>query len=324
MSLLSQTEGLVLLALFGVVMIALVWVRTHQEKHAEGFLAADRQVPAWKGAFSIAISWAWAPAIFICSMQAFNMGLPGIFWFTVPNIICFFVFVPIALRLRKLLPKGYTMPQFIYERYKGSAPVHLIFVVGYMLYMLSALVANAYAGGSLLHALSGVDLDLAIISMIGIALAYSFLSGLKASIFTDVIQMVMVLGLAIIIVPWCLIELGGASTIMNGLGGVTESAANRSVFNPAVAFAMGIPMSIALLTGPIGDQMFFQRTFAVKKEAVKKTFIWGGLLFGLIPITLSLLGFMGADLVLQGEITVSNPEMVGPVVVGYLLPKAAL
>lgn len=87
---------------------------------------------------------------------------------------------------------------------------------------------------------------------------------------------------------------------------------------------MGIPMTVTLITGPIADQMFIQRAMAVKQDKIVKTFVWGGLIFGLVPITLSILGFMGVSLTHAGEITVDDPQMVGPVVISHLLPKAAL
>ena len=319
---LTETEGLYLLLAFGVSMIALVWFKTDTERSAEGFLAADRQLPMWQGAFSIAISWVWAPALFICSMQAYTLGLPGIFWFTAPNIVCFFVFAPIAIRLRRLMPMGYTLPQFIHERFEGNKPIHLLFLAGFFLTMVAALVANAYAGGILLNQVSGVDVQTAIVSMFVIALAYSLISGLKASVFTDVIQMALVLGLAFIIVPWCLSEVEGFKTVSRGLVGIEGIHGN--FMDPRIAWIMGVPMTIALITGPVADQMFFQRAMAVKFKDIVKTFVYGGLIFGLVPICLSLLGFIGVELANEGRIVVDNPEMIGPIVIGALLPKSAL
>jgi len=62
---------------FGAGMTALVWFKTHAESSADGFLVADRYLSVWHGAFSIAVSWIWASAIFICSLQAYTKGLPG-------------------------------------------------------------------------------------------------------------------------------------------------------------------------------------------------------------------------------------------------------
>ena len=321
MNFLTETEGTAILITFGLVMITLVWLRTHAESHLEGFLVADRKVGLLQGATSIAVSWVWAPAIFICSLQAYTLGLPGIFWFTFPNIICFFIFAPIAKRIRDKAPKGYTLPEFILDRFNGDKRVHIAYLVVTLGYQLGAILMNSLAGGALLHIVSGLDIKVAIIGMATIALAYSLLSGLKASVFTDVIQMLMILGLGFILIPLCLIETDGFTTIYQGLGGIDN---RRSLFDPWVAFTMGIPLSLTLISGPIIDQMFYQRTMAVEKKNVVKTFVYGGLIFGIVPIILSLLGFIGTTLEAQGLITVSDPQLVGPIVIGYLLPKSAL
>lgn len=322
MNLLSELEATCLIAVYGITLISLVWYLTKTEKRTEGFLAANRDVGVIRGALSVAVSWVWAPAIFVCSMQAFTNGLPGIFWFTAPNIICFFIFTPLGIRLRKLIPFGYTLPEFIDRRFNGNKAAHIAFLVVFFGYQLGAIVINTLAGGCLIHTISGINVHVAIITMAMIALCYTLLSGLRASILTDAMQMVMLLGIAFILVPWCVIKAGGLPTIMAGLGGV--SGTHRSLLDPWIAFTMGIPMTLGLISGPIGDQVFFQRAMAAKKENIAKIFVAGGLLFGIVPITLSLLGFIGAAEVSRGVLTVPDPQVVGPIVVASLLPKAAI
>jgi Na+/proline symporter len=189
--------------------------------------------------------------------------------------------------------------------------------------MVGAIVANAYAGGALLHELTGINVQVAIVLVSLIALSYSLISGLKASIYTDVIQMFMVLGLALVLVPGVVLTIDDApARFLRGLSGVDGLHGN--LFDPVVAFSMGIPMTITLITGPLADQMFIQRAMAVRQSDVTKTFVYGGLLFGLIPVTLSLLGFFGVSLAQEGAITVSNAEMIGPLVISHVLPKVAL
>ncbi|MGD9681187.1 MAG: sodium:solute symporter [Candidatus Obscuribacterales bacterium] len=307
---------------FAAVTAFVVSIFNRREEHTEGFLAADRNVSTLQGAFSIAVSWVWAPAIFVCSMQAYKMGLPGIFWFTLPNVLCFFVFAPLALRLRRLNPGGYTLPEFIDRRFNRHRGVHLAFLCLFFGYQLAAIVSNSVAGGYLLHELSGISIKAAIVGMVVIALSYSLYSGLKASVLTDVVQMIMVLGLALIVVPFCVAAAGGMPAVVAGLGGADGT--HTSVFDPWIAFSMGIPMTISLLSGPICDQMFFQRAMAVKEENVVRTFVLGGLIFGMVPITLSLLGFLAASQVAAGNMTVNDPQMVGAAAIGHFLPKAAL
>ena len=322
MATLSSLEVYSLFGLFGLIMIGLVWFKTHQEKHADGFLVADRNVSTWQGAFSIAVSWVWAPAVFICSLQAYTKGLPGVFWFTAPNILCFFVFAAVAVRLRKLMPDGYTLPEFIWKKFEGSKPVHLAFLIIAFGYQLGAIIINAVAGGALLHLASGIDIQMAMGGMIAVALAYSLLGGLKASVFTDVVQMLMILVFGFILVPWAIFTSGGVDTITNGLAGITGKHGN--LFHPWIAYTMGIPMTISLIAGPISDQMFYQRAMAVRKENIVPVFVRGGLLFGLVPIVLSLLGFVGVTLANTQGLVIDDPQMVAPIVIAALLPKFAL
>lgn len=321
MKILNYEESISLLSLFGATIIALVLVRKDKNETSDSFLVANRNSSLLKGAFSIAVSWIWAPAIFICSLQAYTKGLAGIFWFTLPNILCFFVFAPFAVKVRKLVPNAYTLPEVIDQKFKDKN-IHIAFLIIFFGYQLGAIIINSLAGGTLLNAVSGIDTNLAIVSISLIALAYSLISGLKASIFTDVIQMLMILIIAIFIVPLCFYKLGGMNSIKSGLAGINGEGSN--ILNPWIAFSLGIPLTIGLIAGPFGDQMFFQRAFAVKENKVAKTFIYGGLLFGIVPVILSLLGFMGVTLVNQGQISVSDPQMIGPIVISHLLPKSAL
>lgn len=177
-------------------------------------------------------------------------------------------------------------------------------------------------GGTLLHLASGINIQVAMASMVFIALAYSLLSGLKASVFTDIVQMLMILVFGFILVPWAVFASGGFETITKGLVGITGEHGN--LFHPWIAYTMGIPMSISLIAGPISDQMFYQRAMAVKKENIVSVFVRGGLIFGLVPIVLSLLGFIGVTLVNMQGLIVGDPQMVAPIVIAKLLPKFAL
>ena len=87
---LSRLEGFAFLVIFGLSMVALTaWVgRGHQKNRAE-FLVAGRSLGVWLAALSIAASWIWAPALFVASQKAYDQGLPGVFWFTFPNVLSF-------------------------------------------------------------------------------------------------------------------------------------------------------------------------------------------------------------------------------------------
>lgn len=296
------------------------WTRPAQDT-AGDFLIMNRRLGTFRGALSIAASWIWAPAVFICSQKAYEQGLPGIFWFTLPNVLCFFVFVPIALRARQLLPHGYSMPDYLFVRFGENRAVHLSTLIVYLGYQSGAIVINALAGGTLLHILTGIPAEICIILMSVTALSYSAVSGLRASVNTDVAQMLMILFIAFVLVPWVL-SVAGIHTLSEGLGGKT--GVYTDVFDPEIAYSFGIAATLGLISGPIADQMFWQRAFAASRKSISSIFMMGGLIFGLVPIVLSILGFVAAAPSLQSQITVGDSQMVGPILVGQLLPTWAL
>lgn len=320
---LTKNEGFILIIAYGVAMTLFVWLYSIKRKTSmDDFLVSNRNLGVFRGSFSIAVSWIWAPAIFIVSLQAYTKGIAGVFWFIVPNILCFFIYAPFAIRLRKLLPNGYSLPDYIRVRFKDYKHTHLMSLVIYFGYQIGAIIINAVAGATLINLLTGISFQVAVLAMVGIALSYSLISGLTASVITDVIQMALILFIGFIVVPWVIIKVGGVSVIQDGIGGV--SGAYKNILDPKVAFAFGIAMSLGLISGPFADQMFFQRAFAAKRKKIGKIFIFGGIIFGVVPILLSLLGFIGAAPQVKAVINVTDPQMIGPIVVAKFLPKWAL
>ncbi len=322
MFVLSAFEGYLLFFSFSAFIIILVRLFVPHLKDKDEYLVAKREVSSLRAALSIAVSWIWAPAIFVCSMQAYLKGLAGIFWFTLPNIICFFIFIPFALQLRKLFPFGYTLAEYVGYRFKKNPEVHLSYLVVFLGYQISAIVCNTLAGGLLIHALSGVDISKAILLIGSVSLAYTISGGFKASIFTDVIQMLMVLLIVFIIVPWCFVGSLEEVNIVNVLGGLDGKHLN--IIEPSTLLYLAIPMTLTLISGPLADQMFFQRALAVKSKDIVKVFSYGALFFSFVPILLSLLGFIGIGLVEKNLIKVADNQLVGAYVVSYLLPRWAL
>ena len=316
----SQSEGWLIFLAFAVSMIGIVWLATRPHKNRDDHLVAGRNVATLPGAFSIAVSWIWAPAVFICSQKAYQQGLAGIFWFTFPNILCFFTFAPLALRLRRLMPNGYSMPDFIWLRFSGDRRTHLVFVTITLGYELGAVIINALAGGVLMHALSGIDLNLAILGMTLVALSYAVWRAMPASIVTDFVQMSVILLVAFVLVPWSVSEAGGWHVLSGGLAGISGSA---NIFDPWIAYSFGIPATLGLISGPIADQMFYQRVMSARYKVVVRTFIVGGLIFGIVPIVLSILGFIASSPLVQG-IVVTDPQMVSVAVIQHFLPKWTL
>jgi Na+/proline symporter len=115
---------------------------------------------------------------------------------------------------------------------------------------------------------------------------------------------------------------GGLAAITEGFHGIEGIG---SILDPGVAFSFGIVTAIGLIAGAISDQQYWQRSFAIKKKQLVGSFIFGALLFGIVPIAMSTLGFIGAN----SALGISLPEgidvsMIGVQTVATLLPSWAV
>ncbi|NOQ24509.1 MAG: hypothetical protein GQ564_04025 [Bacteroidales bacterium] len=323
MNILTQSQGYIFLLAFGILMIGLTIIVSKNKIWTDsqvGFLKAGSNVKWGIGSFSIAASWIWAPALFVSVQKSYELGLSGMFWFTIPNIVAIVIFAFLAPKIRKRLPGGYTLPDWIRYRFKDER-IHKIYLFIFFWYQIMAITVQIFVGGLLISFLTGISLDIVMIILSIISLSYALISGLRASIVTDFLQMIMIYGVGIIIIPWTIYEGGGFAAISKGFGGIQHI---DSIMNPGVVYSFGIVTSIGLIAGSISDQQYWQRSFAINKGSLAKSFIWGGILFGIVPITLSVLGFMGAnpDLNVSMPVGVELP-MIGVAVVGKLLPTWA-
>jgi len=319
MNILSPTEGYILIALFGLMMVAVTYVVSRDRRWMStgvGFLVAGREVPWTLGAPSIAASWIWAPALFVSVQKAYELGLPGIFWFNAPNILALVIFAWLAPSIRKKIPGGYTLPDWIRYRF-ADEKMHKAYLIPYIWYQIMAVCVQIFVGGMMLNFLTGIPLNVVMVLLLAVGLSYSLISGRRASIVTDFLQMAFILVGCAIALPWVVLA-AGPGAVSGGLGGL---AGKTNIFDPSVAFSFGIVTSIGLIAGAICDQQYWQRSFAIKQTHLKRSFVWGGLMFGVVPIALSVLGFIAANPA-QG---ISLPEgtglpMIGIATVVKLLP----
>jgi len=323
MAFISAFDGWLVLAVFGLAMLLITWFFTrHERLSTEDFLMAGRNVPWWMGAASIAASWIWAPALFLSSQMAYQLGLPGIFWFTAPNIVAVAIFILLAPKIRAQFQQGHTFAEFIGQKL-GDQRLRKVYFFGQSFYQLMAVSVQLFAGGNLVQLLTGIPLLPAMLALAAIVLAYSWLSGLRSSIVTDVVQLAVIFVGIAIVVPSALSAGGGFEAVWAGLGGVTGK--HSDLFDPGVAFSFGLVTSIGLIAGSLSDQQFWQRVFAFEKKSVVPGFMGGALLFGIVPIALSVLGFLaaapGSGIALPEG---TDASLIGVLAVAHLLPSGFL
>lgn len=303
-------DGIILLMTYAAIMILATVSMTKKEKNVERFCVGSRSENWAMSALSIAATWIWAPALFVSTEKAYTAGWVGLFWFLVPNVLCLIIFIPFAKRIRKAMPEGMTLSGFMNKRYKseGVKRVYLFQLGG--LAILSTGV-QLLAGSQILSLVTGINFPTMTIILAVIALSYSLFSGIKASMLTDAIQMVFMLiacGLFVIFG----IKNAGTQSILQGLGGI--SGQFSGLFDKKgmeIFLAFGLPTAIGLISGPFGDQSFWQRAFAVKKEKLGRAFFVGACLFAVVPLSMGVLGLMGAGTGYQvNDMGIVNFELI--------------
>lgn len=310
--------GYLFFLIFAAIMIFFVLILKKENFSLDMFLLSDRKVSWWQSGLSIAATWVWGPALFLSSMQAFKDGIPGVFWFLLPNFTCFFIFTYFALKFRKLMPNGYTLAEFMRQRYNGSVVVHISYISLILLCQLTAIILNSVIGAELIGLVTGIDINLAIFIIVFIALVYSLISGFHASILTDCLEIFIIYAFIFTIIPLTIFKIGGLEILSQNLGGIYD---NTKIFNLETIIYFAIPTFVTLWTGPITDQMFYQRVMGSKKKQVLKSFVLAAFFYIVIPLSLAMLGFVGVELVKNGSITCFDEQLIGGVVINSLYGK---
>ena len=258
--------GIIILAAYAALMIGVTLIFTRRATNAESFHVADRRIGSAVAAMSIAATWIWAPSLFTSSEMAYTRGIPGMFWFTVPNVLCLILFIPFARKIREQYPEGITLTGYMNERYhSGKVKGIYSFQLG-ALSVLSTAV-QLLAGGKTLALLTGLPFWSMTLALAAIAYSYSRFSGLKAAIATDIVQLGIILLGGGLLVTLSLHMTGGIDTVRAGLGSISgEYTSLTSASGIEVLLGYGLPMAIGLISGPFGDQCFWQRAFAVRKD----------------------------------------------------------
>ncbi|WP_206458686.1 sodium:solute symporter family protein [Anaerovorax sp. IOR16] len=286
--------GVIVLLIYAIAMIGATLMFTKKERTAEGFFVGNRNMGTVSSAMSIAATWIWAPALFVSAEKSYINGIPGLFWFLVPNVLCLIIFIPFAKKIRDKMPNGITLSGFMGNAYKSSKVKNVyLFQLGSLAVLSTAV--QLLAGGKILSSITGLPFEVMAIALSVIAYSYSQFSGIRASIITDMVQMIFILIACVVFVPWALADGNGINNLINGLSGLTgEYTSLLSNKGIEVFFAFGLPTAIGLISGPFGDQCFWQRAFSVSKKKIGKAFSLGAILFAVVPLSMGILGFIAA------------------------------
>ena len=230
-------------------------------------------------------------------------------------LILGWVFVPFYLS-----SGVYTMPEFLERRYSSGTRWYLavISIVGYVLTKISVTIA---AGGIVFESLMGIDFWTGALIVVIATGIYTIFGGLRAVLYTDLLQMFVLIGGSIAV------TLVGLSAV-GGWSGLTASVGPEfmSVWRPASH--PDFPWTGILFGAPIlgvwywcTDQFIVQRVLAAKDQGeARRGTIFAGYL-KLLPLFIFVLpGVIAYVLSQQGRLQLASPDQALPTLVATLLP----
>ncbi|MBL7666191.1 MAG: sodium:solute symporter [Bacteriovoracaceae bacterium] len=230
-------------------------------------------------------------------------------------LILGWVFVPFYLR-----SGVHTMPEFLEQRYNSKARTYLSFI-SVIAYVITKISVTIFAGAIIFESLN-VSFYTGAIIVVVVTGVYTVFGGLKAVVYTDAVQTVIMLFGSVIVTLLGLQHLGGFSELTN--------AVPETYFSFwRVATDPDFPWTGILFGAPIlgvwywcTDQFIVQRVLSAKNiHHARRGAIFGGYL-KLTPLFLFVMpGIVCFALAQKGMLTLERPDSALPTLIGHVLPS---
>ncbi|MFY0687492.1 MAG: sodium:solute symporter [Cyclobacteriaceae bacterium] len=214
----------------------------------------------------------------------------------------------------------FTMPEFLEKRFSAKSRWFLS-VVSLVAYVLTKVSVTIYAGGVVVSALLGINFWVGALSTVVLTGIYTVLGGMRAVVYTEALQAVVLV-------------IGAAALTFIGLDHVGGWGEMKATLGPEYfnmwrpATDPDFPWPSLLITSTIvgiwywcTDQYIVQRTLTAKnlKEG-RRGAIFGSLL-KLLPVFLFLVpGVIALTLKMKGQLEWDSPDQAFPVLMSNLLP----
>lgn len=224
----------------------------------------------------------------------------------------------------------FTMPEFLERRYSSAARNYLS-IVSIIAYVLTKISLTILAG-ALVFEVMGVPFWVGAFVVVVSTGIYTIFGGLRAVIYTDMLQMFVLVGGSIAITWYGLVALGGWS----GMRETVDAGAQAAGINSEYFFSLWrphndpqYPWTGIIFGAPIlgiwywcTDQFIVQRVLSAKNisEARKGT-LFGGFL-KILPVFIFVIpGVIAFGLAHKGAISMSSPEQALPSIINDFLPS---
>ena len=282
---LSQSTSLTLVITISLIFAALGLYHSRKFQGINNYLTANRKIDLFSLTTSLVASALGAWILFGPVAAATWGGIGAVIGYALGTAFPMIFLIFLGKKIRNDFPKGSSLIQFMRKKF-GKSLFKLILLMT-IFYMFIFLCAEVTAVAVLINYLSGTELWITALIVLISTLAYTLYGGLRASIFTDNIQMV-VMGVLLLI----LITIISSSTENNFSFEFIENKNPQLLSSSYIpSYTAGLTFFIAVAATNLFHQGNWQRVYAAKDyKTLKSSLIIS--FFIIIPIV-CLMGFIG-------------------------------
>jgi len=190
LNILSQNTSL---ALITIICLCFVIFGVSYSKKYQGlnnYLLANRSVGVFSLTTSLVASALGAWILFGPASAATWGGIGAVIGYALGTAFPLFILIYLGKRFRKLYPNGKTLIEVVRLRFGKKLFKLILFLT--IFYMFIFLIAEVTAVSLLVNYISGTSLWITALIVIASSLIYTLYGGLRASIFTDNIQFIVI------------------------------------------------------------------------------------------------------------------------------------
>ncbi len=244
-------------------------------------------------------------------------GISAVLGYAVGEMLPMLVYIRLGPRIRELIPEGHSLTEYILARFgRGMYVFVLVVSVFYMFIFLSAELTGITSAFELI---AGVPRWQTATLIGGFVLLYTAYGGLRASIFTDTVQVLLILPLLVLSAIGAIVSLGGTTAVHTAVVAVDPSLLDPGFID---GLRFGLWVAIAILGAELINQTWWQRIYAARDiETVRRSFRTAAAANLLIVFLAGLFGVMARGFV-DLVVTPTSPDYNASIAFFVLLNEA--
>ena len=283
--LLTQSTSLILLITISLIFVILGLYNSNKYQGLNNYLTANRNIGVFSLTTSLTASALGAWILFGPASAATWGGIGAVIGYSLGTAFPMFFLIYLGKKIRKELPRGSSLIEFMRKKF-GKSLFKLILLLT-IFYMFIFLCAEVTAVAVLINYISGTELWVTALIVLISTLVYTLYGGLRASIFTDNIQMIVIGILLLISLIYINIFTGSDFSI----DFVKEKNPQLLSLSYVPSYTAGLTFFIAVAATNLFHQGNWQRVYAAKNfETLKKSLVMS--FFIIVPVVF-FMGFTG-------------------------------